>query len=121
MSYATATGETSFMLRPCAYGVGVFAVHAIAKGAHLRLCSDDREEISRKVPRDSVAEPFLKYCLDQGDGTVIRPDDFGRMHLVWFLNHAETPNAAHRNYVYYALRDIEAGEEILIDYATVEP
>jgi SET domain-containing protein len=32
------------------------------------------------------------------------------------LNHSETPNAVHRDYEYYALVNIRAGEEITIDY-----
>jgi len=110
------TDEFSFALRPCAYGIGVFATHDIRKGTHLRLCGDDREEISHAVPREQVPEYFRKYCLEREDGLLIRPSDFGRLHTVWFLNHADEPNAGHRNYVYYALRNIAEGEEILIDY-----
>ncbi len=42
------------------------------------------------------------------------------MEIGWYVNHSNTPNAHHLNYKYYALRDIKAGEEIVIDYNTLE-
>ena len=48
------------------------------------------------------------------------PKDFGCMEIGWYLNHSKTPNAYHRNYEYYALRDIKTGEEITVDYNTLE-
>ena len=42
------------------------------------------------------------------------------MSVIRYLNHSKTPNAYHKNYNYYALRDIKAGEEITIDYNTLE-
>ena len=48
------------------------------------------------------------------------PNDFSHMSIGWYLNHSSNPNAEHKNYVYYSIRDIKAGEEILIDYNTLE-
>jgi SET domain-containing protein len=42
------------------------------------------------------------------------------MEVGWFLNHSDKPNAYHENYEYYALRDIKEGEEITIDYNSLE-
>ena len=41
------------------------------------------------------------------------------MEIGWHLNHSRTPNAKHRGYRYYALRDIKQGKEITIDYDTL--
>lgn len=42
------------------------------------------------------------------------------MDIGWHLNHSKNPNAGHKNYDYYALKDIQKGEEIVIDYETLE-
>lgn len=113
------TDEFSFLLRGCAYGVGVFAAHAIQHGAHLRLHRGLEFDPPRKVRRDEVPGEFIKYCLDLDDDFVLRPNDFGHMEVVWFLNHSSTPNAAHDAFRFYAVRDIAAGEEVTIDYGTL--
>jgi SET domain-containing protein len=119
---ADRTDDCSFVLRPDSHGgVGVFAAHAIRAGTLLRLYDEPPgTSITRKVRREAVPGEFVKYCLDAEPGWLIRPVDFGRMDVVWFLNHASVPNAGHRgDHVYFALRDIAAGEEILIDYETL--
>lgn len=113
------TDEFSFLLRPSPYGVGVFAAHAIRAGTSLRLYDEPPgTEISRKVRASEVQGEFIKYCIPcEEEGWVIRPVDFCKMDMVWFLNHSDTPNARHSaDYIYRAIRDIAAGEEILIDY-----
>ena len=115
------TDEFSFLLRPCEHGIGVFAAHDIRAGTYLRLDKDPEAEISRVVRRAEVPGEFIKYCIEVDEEHVIRPNDFGHLEVVWFLNHAPEPNAAHRDYRYYALRDIHAGEEITIDYGSLEP
>ena len=115
------TDEFSFLLRPSPHGIGVFAAHDIRAGTYLRLDKDPDAEISRKVRRDEVPGEFIKYCIELDAEHVLRPDDFGHLEVVWFLNHSAEPNAAHRDYRYYALHDIRAGEEITIDYGSLEP
>ncbi|MDD5026561.1 MAG: SET domain-containing protein [Candidatus Peribacteraceae bacterium] len=124
-SLRSSTDEFSFALKPSAVaGVGVFAVHSIRKGTELKLFP---EEESRRIPRDaSFITPFLRehffesHCVVDGD-TYHCPPDFRRMAIGWYLNHAETPNAFHKDYVYFARRDILAGEEITIDYESLGP
>jgi SET domain-containing protein len=114
------TNEFSFILKPAEYGVGVFAAHGIKEGTYLRLFreeDDSRTAIVRK--KEDVPEYFRQFCVSRGE-TLRCPSDFGRMEIGWHLNHSKTPNAQHRNYNYYALRDIKEGEEITIDYNTLE-
>ncbi len=43
------------------------------------------------------------------------------MPIGWYLNHAKVPNASRdKSYRWYASRDIKAGEEITIDYNSLE-
>jgi SET domain-containing protein len=122
------TNEFSFVIKPSSHGVGVFAVHNIKKGTHLRLFVDEKttEHESRVLSKVDVPELFRGHCLDRGD-TMICPPDFGALPMGWYVNHSDTPNAepgknpnSHRRYRWYALRDIREGEEILFDYKKLE-
>jgi hypothetical protein len=115
------TTEFSFELKPSGYGIGVFAVHDIVKGSYLRLfafdhCHDNGFIIRKK---EDVPETFRKYCIDRGE-TLSGPKDFGCMDVGWHVNHSNNPNSFHSGYEYYALRNIEAGEEITIDYNSLD-
>jgi len=116
-----ATNEFSFILKPSPHGVGVFAVHDIKVQTYLRLFGDDKEPKHqiRILDKKDVPEILNGYCIDRGTSLVC-PKDFGCMPVGWYLNHSKTPNAAHQDYHYYAVRDIAAGEEITIDYNSLE-
>ncbi len=115
------TNEFSFILKPSNHGVGVFAVHDIAKGTYLRLFGNEKlfENRIRILKTNDIPAPFHDYCMNRGDELVC-PEDFGQMPVGWYLNHSKNPNAHHQNYNWYAFRDIMAGEEILIDYNSLE-
>lgn len=115
------TTEFSFILKPAKHGIGVFAAHDINKGTYLRFFGEETETTNVSVIRkkDDVPKYFQQYCVNRGD-TLVCPRDFGRMEVGWHLNHSKNPNAHHKNYDYYALCDIKGGEEITIDYNTLE-
>lgn len=116
------TDEFSFILKPAEHGIGVFAVHDMEQGTYLRLFGDEDELEGRSVTRDKKNVPafFREYCIDEGD-QLIGPKDFGAMPVGWYLNHSKTPNAVRdENYLWYASRVIKAGEEITIDYNSLE-
>jgi len=115
------TTEFSFILNPTEHGVGVFAAHDIKAGTYLRFFGEEAKATGVSVvrKREDIPEFFRQYCLDRGD-TLRCPQDFGCMEIGWHLNHSKKPNAHHRNYDYYALRDIKKDEEITIDYNTLE-
>lgn len=122
------TNEYSFILQPSEYGVGVFATHDIAAGSHLRLFGDEESFNNRvrELPADEVPKEMQEYCIDRG-GTLVCPPDFGIMPIGWYLNHSNIPNATIGNpddpkseYQWYALRDIYANEEIVIDYNSLD-
>lgn len=115
------TNEFSFILKPSKHGIGVFATHDIKNGTFLRLFGDEKklEDRAQKRNKKDIPELFQQYCMDRGD-SLICPKDFGHMAVGWHLNHSKTPNAVHCNFDWYAARDIRAGEEITIDYNSLE-
>ncbi len=113
------TTEFSFVLKPATYGVGVFATHDIKEGTYLRLFGNDDKGGDRRRPKNEIPELFQEYCIDKGD-SMIALKDFGSMPVGWYLNHSKNPNTINKEYHYYASRDIKAGEEITIDYNTLE-
>jgi SET domain-containing protein len=115
------TNEFSFVLKPSVHGIGVFAAHDIMAETYLRLFGneDKTNDVSVIRNKKDVPEFFRTYCVDRGE-ELLCPADFGCMELGWHVNHSSTPNAHHKNYEFYALRDIKAGEEITINYNTLE-
>jgi SET domain-containing protein len=116
------TNEFSFLLKPAEYGVGVFAAHDIKKGAHLRMFGSEEALDTRSLVRNKkdVPEAFRDYCMDWGD-KLICPKDFSVMPIGWYLNHSKSPNASRdERYWWHAAHDIKAGEEITIDYNSLE-
>lgn len=115
------------LLRPSpVHGIGVFTTEDIAKGAYLRLWqADDYRFLSFA---EAEADPDVRqlreiYCVRDATGFHC-PADFHRMSVGWFMNHSSTPNVHYsreKNYEYFALRDIMAGEEICCDYTTLTP
>ena len=114
----TETDEFSFMLKPAEYGIGVFAVHTIANGTKLRLFGEEGVAGDRKRMKSEVPEAHWVHCLIMDDH-LMTPRDYGRMEVGWYMNHSSSPNAVHQGEHFYAARDIQAGEEILIDYNTL--
>jgi len=115
------TNEFSFILKPSIFGIGVFAAHEIKKGTHLRLFGDEKvfEHRVRIMDKKDVPEFFQSYCMDR-ENKLVCPLDFGNMPVGWYLNHSKKTNTVRRDYHWYALRDIKEGEEILIDYNSLE-
>ena len=115
------TNEFSFILKPSEHGIGVFAVHDIKKGTYLKLFGNQGlMKMSRVMKKVDIPEIFRQYCANRENGLVEGPLDFGAMQVGWYLNHSKNCNSSHNDYKFYANQDILAGEEILIDYNTLE-
>lgn len=113
------TNGFSFILKPSTTvpdGVGVFAVHDIAKGTHLEVFLKDFEEVV--YDKDEVPEELQGYCLDQKGGKILCPKFFNRMDIGNYFNHSsDNANLRYENGPgYFAARDIKEGEELLADY-----
>lgn len=96
-------------------GLGVFAERAFKKGELIECChvlitvkEEIRIGLSSSVMRNYVIEWENRFAIPTGYGC--------------FYNHSYQPNAIHVKYIdlseihFYALRDIELGEEITFNY-----
>lgn len=108
----------SFILKPSAIqngGVGVFALHDIAKDTYVELFLPDfQEEIHDKA---EIPKELLGYCLHQKSGKLLCPKFFNRMDIGNYINHSENANMRYqKDKGYFAKRDIQAGEELFANY-----
>jgi hypothetical protein len=106
-------------------GVGVFAIMKIDKGTP--LFSADNEEMLWMEEQSLPKTPKeIRKLYD--DFAVIKdrrfgcPPNFNRLTMAWYLN--EPKRGQHPNvgcdiesYDFFALKDIEAGEELTVDYS----
>ena len=100
--------EFSYVLKPSPLGgIGVFATHDIAAGT---LLANKGHKI-RVLKIKDIPPEFLKYCIYINNEECVCPERFDHMEIGWFINHSATPT-----YSFYALKAIKAGDEIVMDY-----
>ncbi|MDP2676155.1 MAG: SET domain-containing protein [bacterium] len=102
-------------------GVGVFAALDIPAGSFLGLFDNEDADFIKFSDIEYEEEKALieKYGVRDEDGFWV-PHDFHKMCIGWYLNHSDTPNIYHdEQYNYFAQRDINAGEELTVDYKTL--
>jgi len=119
--------ETYAALKPSAvHGIGVFAIRDIPKGCRNIFSRNVGEWIKlpieevEKLPEHSRSL-IETYCLYDEENYYVPDYGFKVMDLVNYLNHSSTPNVRSVNDGEYfeTLRDIAAGEELLIDYGKI--
>ena len=119
--------STYVMIQPSPlHGIGVFAIRDIPKGTRdmfsqgvgewIKLTIAEVEALP-KHSRDLVEN----HCLFDEDFYYVPDYGFKLVDLVIYLNHSDTPNVISVNDGEYfeAIRDIVAGEELLVDYGTL--
>ncbi len=121
------THHTWVMLKPSRlHGIGVFAIRDIPKGQRA-LFSRDKSDwipVSKKevaaLPQHTI-DLVENFCLYDEENYFIPPYGFKMIDLLIFLNHADLPNIFSINdgEDFETLRDIKAGEELLIDYGDI--
>jgi len=104
------------------HGVGVFAITEIPKGTYVFPDDDeaivwvDKKDVEHLPP--AIKEFYEDFAIIKGD-KYGSPRHFDALTTSWYLNHSTRPNiAADKQYKFYALRDIQAGEELTADYRT---
>lgn len=106
------------------HGVGVFAIRPIPKGTKIFAGDDSgliwmkRSALKLDELPQKVRQLYDQFCLIEDKGeTYGCPKSFNLMTVAWYLNHSKTPNVGcDKDYVFFALRDIKAGEELTADY-----
>ncbi len=94
-------------------GIGVFATHDIPKDTQVFIAPSK----PRTAKISDIPKEFLPYCVYLNDEECLCPERFDRMEIGWFLNHSDHPNISrNKDGTVFAIKDIQAGEEILIDY-----
>ena len=89
------------------HGVGVFTTEGIKKNMQPPLF--EKNDWKRKKRCVGYQR---RYCTSKW-----APMNYHRMSIGWYLNHSNTPNISSEM---KGLRYIKAGEELTIDYATLE-
>jgi SET domain-containing protein len=126
---AELSNNTYVMLQPSPIaGIGVFAIQDIPKGCRDMFSKPDVNDkwitVSKKeVDALPAHAQFIvgNYCLYDNENYFIPDDGFKKIDVSLFLNHADTPNIISINDGDYfeAVRDIKAGEELLLDYGEI--
>lgn len=116
------TNEYSFILKPSSIqGVGVYATHFISKNSFLDLF-DDCEGLRFMNEGDLDDKQFIKFGVKQDNESYCLPIDFRRMSIGWYLNHSNQPNVyTNDDNEFYSLEEISPGDELTIDYKSLEP
>src|SRR5215471_2165886 len=109
-------------------GVGVFALRDIPKGCRDMFSKPSPDEKWITISRDEVsalpthAQWFIaNYCLFDEKNYFVPADGFKKIDLSLFLNYSDTANVLPINEgeCFETLRDIKAGEELVIDYGEI--
>ena len=104
-------------------GVGVFAIRDIPADTNI---FDERPSWLVWIDEADIMglpEEIQKLYVDFGvpiDGKIGCPSSFNEITPSWYVNHSkDNPNLyADEGFVFKALRDIKAGEELLVDYTS---
>lgn len=121
--------NTYVMLKPSPIeGIGVFAIRDIPKGCRDMFSKPDANDNWITVPKTDIENlpphaQFIvgNYCLYDEDNYFIPGNGFKKIDVSLFLNHADIPNVISINDGDYfeAVREIKAGEELLVDYGEI--
>jgi len=104
-------------------GVGVFAICNIKQNSPIFGDDDDnmvwvnRKNITRLAK--PLRELYDDFAVIKNKGTKYGcPRNFNLLTLSWYLNESKNPNVrCDKDYKFFALRDIKAGEELTVDYS----
>ena len=119
--------HTFAVLKPSSlHGIGVFAITSIKQGERKIFSDHESEwiEVSKEevdsLPKHS-RDLVENHCLFNDTHYYIPEYGFKIFDLAVYLNHADQPNLISINdgEFFEAVRDIDAGEELLIDYGTI--
>lgn len=119
--------DTYVMLKPSGvHGIGVFAIRPIPRGCRTIFSKDQGEWIKLPITEVELLPAYSRelietYCLFDEEHYFVPDYGFKLMDLVNYLNHSNNPNIISVNdgEEFEALRDIETGEELMLDYGHI--
>jgi SET domain-containing protein len=106
-------------------GVGLFAIKNLAKGEEVPIWDQNDLRFFEVPSADDKLfyGLFHHYCI-RTKGGYYGPKDFLKMSIGWYINHSDAPNLEERlegaTWRYYATRAIAKGEEVTMDYRTLD-
>lgn len=107
--------ERALLLRPSQIedaGVGCFATESIPANEPV-LRSSER---LRKLAQAAIHPAYLKFCVHLESDLFLAPEDFLRMNMLWYANHAKHPNLTFHGNKLWTNQPIAAGEELTLYY-----
>jgi SET domain-containing protein len=112
---------TCYLAPSAVQGIGVFSWFPIAKGQPIFPYDavEDCVLITDPLPEGPLKVMVTRYGVETKEGIWV-PSDFNRMGVWWFLNHSSEPNVEYVGNDIVAARDLAAGEELTIDYRTLD-
>ena len=106
------------------HGIGCFADADIRKGELVRIWDgDDSRWIPLARAHASPQVHLIKRFGIRNSKGYWAPRDFLRISTGWYMNHSDDPNIGSddEDVTYHAVRDIKAGEELVMDYRLMDP
>jgi uncharacterized protein len=108
------------------HGIGVFAMTDIPASTG-GLFAPPQDWPALPLERIAALPPHSQklldtYCLQDEEFVYLPPHGFRVLDLVMYLNHSDDPNLQQVNAGddFVTLRDVAEGEELTIDYGTLE-
>lgn len=119
--------DTYVMLKPSPIeGIGVFAIRDIPKGCRTIFSTGIGDWIKFSFAEVEKLPPHSRnlvetYCLYDEENYFVPDYGFKLMDMALYLNHSAQFNVASVNdgEQFEALRDIKAGEELLVNYGSI--
>jgi hypothetical protein len=105
------------------HGRGVIATQPVKKNQRIRIWREGDWRVWN--PRTFLQLKWCnKWCIYAWD-KFYGPADPKRMSLAWYVNHSSKPNvkcgyAKNGNWWFVALRNIKRGEELTVNYSTLD-
>ncbi len=108
-------------------GVGLFALTKIPKDTRLDICQEtDFKFVNKKFVKSKYQkEMFQVFGVATKNGYWV-PKSFNSMSIGWLINHSDSPTLEWRKVgkskevTYFSKRAIKSGEELTIDYNSLD-
>lgn len=105
------------------HGVGVYAIRTIPKGTNPFQQSKTRHHLPIKLEELKQLDPHVAklvrdYYTVEGEEIFVSADGINVFDFSYFINHSDVPNVivVDDGKTYLALRDIQVGEELCVNY-----